>query len=607
MAELEYDFITEAHLLPQLAQRLADAPDYGYDVEATSLDPRLGEFRLAQYNIGGKIYVVDLFKTGGHGVLLDGMRDCKGVSTIHQATFEQKWHLFKHKFVFPRPFCTWRASNIVDNGREELSHGLWDLEKRYLNVEHDTTEDMQRSDWSGELTPRQILYAAKDVQWLPDLRVKLKDRIVKEGLIDTATLEFGVIPVEVDVELTGLGFNKAKWLALAEENEVQADILRDQLLRELPTPLSGEQTTMFGLAPNWNLDSSQQLIKSLRKLGMKQKDTTFDEETHKPHTKIVPIHETNEEVLAQCAGEFPICAKIIKYRGHRQRVKTFGPQWLEHVNKQDGRVHTHFWPFTGAGRYSTSNPNTGNIPRDKEYRACFEAPPGRVMVLSDFSGVEMVILAEVTQDPELIRVFRNDIDIHKNTASIVMAKAITELTKEDRQNAKPVNFGFAYGMGWMRFGIYALMNYGVVVNDAQSKLFRERYFERYSGVDRWHKRALRDGQRLGYTRTLGGRIRYLPSTSRNEFFNTPVQGTGADSLKRALRDVWNQLQNHPGNPRVCHHVYDEIIVECDDDPEVIASVKKILQTAMIASLSRYVKAVPVKADPSHGKNWSEAK
>jgi DNA polymerase I-like protein with 3'-5' exonuclease and polymerase domains len=221
----------------------------------------------------------------------------------------------------------------------------------------------------------------------------------------------------------------------------------------------------------------------------------------------------------------------------------------------------------------------------------------------------MRLVAEIAEDLRLIGVFVENQDAHFVTASLVLRKAIDKISKLERQQAKAVNFGFIYGMQPKKFVVYALAQYGVGLSLKQATDFHRRYFENYYGIARWHAQVTSEGQRRGYSRTLSGRIRYMDPKAWNEYMNNPVQGTGADGLKLSMREVHRRLR-HPkygGRAWLVHHVHDELIVECDDDPDMIASVKRDLEEGMIEGMSPFLKRVPIVVDAHHGPNWAAAK
>lgn len=595
---LDYEFITEVADLGRVAQDVLKADVLGLDIECTSLDPRFGDIRLVQMIVPGpendgkgRIYVIDLFQTKTLGPVLQAMHDTSAIFVIHNAKFEQKWFWWKFRLRMWPVFCTFRASAILYNGRKGLKHDLDSVVTRELG-EVPVNVGQGASDWSGRLTQLQKDYAAEDVLRLLRLRTSLKTKLTEYGLLTTALVEFGVVFAEGRTELNGFALNQEKWKALAKVNKKAREIAREELLYELPHPK--DQLALPGMSGQWNVDSPQQMLVSLKKLGLK-------------------IESTPEIVLAQFAGRHRLVKKVIDYRHIAQRVKTFGMTFLRHVDS-DGRIHPEYYGLLVTGRYS-ANKSMQQIPRAEEFRDCFEPPEGRRLVGADYSGIEMRLCAEISGDRALTLVFMNGEDAHRATAAVIMDIDPASVSKADRQNAKPVNFGFIYGMMPDKFVLYAMANYGVIVTPAQAKLYRQRYFERYKGVEQWHRRTLRDGQRNGFARTLCGRIRYLdPNEAFNEFYNTPVQGSGADALKTSLAIVQDSIdktfgvtpaETPEGPVFIAHHVHDEIILESDDDHGMVAESETLLHDGMKEGMEKFVRKVPVVVDPSNGRSWAQ--
>jgi DNA polymerase I-like protein with 3'-5' exonuclease and polymerase domains len=301
-------------------------------------------------------------------------------------------------------------------------------------------------------------------------------------------------------------------------------------------------------------------------------------------------------------------------------VTTYGADFLSNI-REDGRIHSSFFPFTGAGRYASSDPNLQNIPRTKKWRSCFEPDEGHSFNICDYSNIEMVVCAEITKDPALTKIFRSGDDAHYATAQVLLGKSRDQITKKERQEAKPVNFGLCYGMGAEKLVLYALSSYKVILTLAQAKNYRDRYFENYAGVAAWHARLNQELEehkkydKRYEARTLAGRRRYMdPNTAYNETKNTPVQGTGADGLKAALRCVYLRLRKYGawnGPARLVHHVHDEILVETKGVPanpadrEFLEQIKKELEEGMLEGMQPLLKRVPVKAEAATGATWAD--
>jgi len=595
---IEYEFITEFSRLKHVAREIEKAKIIGLDLETTDFSPRYGKIRLVQLLVPGEgnegvgdIYVLDLFELGGLGPVLDAMRATKAIWVVHNAKFEQKWLWWYYRLRLWPLFDTLRASVLIYNGKRGIKYDLDTVIVRELG-EHPKATGQGGSDWAGRLNQIQKDYAAEDVYRLLRLRETLKQKLVAYGLLKVALVEFGVVFAEGRVELNGFAIDIEKWKKLAATNAMERLRLREYLLSELPHPTG--QLSLPGMSGDWNIDSTAQVLRSLKRLGLK-------------------IDGTQEIVLAQYAARKPILKKLMDYRHVAQLVKTFGGKFLRHV-ESDGRIHPEYYGALVTGRYS-ANKSMQQIPRDPRFRSCFAPPPGRRLIGADYSGIEMRLCAEISGDDALTQVFVRGEDVHRATAAVIMGVDLDQVTKADRQAAKSTNFGLIYGMMPPTLVLYAMSNYGVTMTKKQATLYRERYFERYKGIGYWHARALREGQRNGFSRSLTGRIRYLdPNENHNEFYNHPVQSSGADALKTSLAMVQDALdkcfgvappQEPDGPVKPVHHVHDEIIMESDDDYEMVTEAEKLLHDNMKEGMETLMRKVPVEVEPSNGNSWSE--
>lgn len=593
-----YRVVSEVDL-PTVAAAIGRGKRLGLDIETTSLDPYLGEIRLVQLHVPDQgTFGIDMFQTRTLGPVLDAICDEKILKLGQNLKFEQKW--FTHKFkrdIWPL-FDTYRASALIHNGKD-LGHNLYDVYARELGL-FPSTDDFGASDWSGLLADQQWDYAIDDVTAMPALYEKLRPQLKELGLLEVALLEFGAILPESEVELTGFLLDRDRWTPLAQQAERTAATLRKKLLKDLPNP--SKQLVFLGMEPPFNLDSTDQMLASLQKLGVTETITSADGAT----SITVPLTTTREIVLAGMAKEYPVIQDIFKYREAKKQGTTYGEDFLKHIHKMTGRIHCSYFPFTEAGRYASSRPNLQNIPRDKRYRSCFVARKGYKLIGCDFSGVEMRVIADLANDEVLIGIFDRGEDAHYFTAASVARVAYDQVTKNQRQQAKAINFGFMYGMGFKRFVLYALANYGVVVSLAEAEEFRKAYFRTYKQIKRWQKDTIAEGQSSGLAHTVAGRRRVLPKDAYSEYLNTPVQGTATgDAIKKALRAVLFMLRKLGVDTRMVHHVHDEILVEVIDElgvPEMVAG--KVRET-MIGALQPWMRRVPIDAEYKIGYDWAE--
>jgi DNA polymerase-1 len=274
------------------------------------------------------------------------------------------------------------------------------------------------------------------------------------------------------------------------------------------------------------------------------------------------------------------------------------------INPVTKRLHADFRQIGApTGRFACTNPNIQQVPHSVEYRRCFSGyPSGRKLIIADYSQIELRILAEFSGDRGFIEAFNSGADLHRVTAAQVFNAALDQVTKEQRDFAKRLNFGVVYGIGAQRF---AMMT-GLTVPDAENVL--RRYFTTYRQLDTYLRDAADRAVRERQARTASGRLvrfRYdendrqqISMTQRNGK-NTPIQGTSADILKRALRLLKDELRET--NAKVVNIIHDEIVVEADADQaqDVAEKVERVMRVAG----EEYLKTVPVKVETEIAEEW----
>ena len=319
---------------------------------------------------------------------------------------------------------------------------------------------------------------------------------------------------------------------------------------------------------------------------------------------------TAQDVLEFLAEKHEVPRLVLEYR-HLSKLKSNYVDALPLLADADSRVHTTFQAAaTATGRLSSVNPNLQNIPirteLGREIRAAFTAAPGTQLLSADYSQIELRLLAHFSGDPLLMRAYAENIDIHTLTASEVFGVAAETMDKETRSRAKAVNFGIVYGIS--AFGLAAQLG----IPQAEAKAYIDRYFARYQGVREFIDRTLAQTRKEGSVRTLFGRMRPIPDIeSRNPnqrgfaertAINTPLQGTGADLIKRAMISLDRKLAERKLKTRMVLQVHDELLFEVPlaETDEVAALVR--------AEMEGVVKLkVPLVADLAFGPNWRDLK
>ena len=595
MPSLNYKIIKTEDELRRAMESLTAYPVIGLDTETTDLDPYTSRLRLIQLATPSIVHIVDLdaFANSSDSPLneneaLEPLRRIlsapRPIKIAHNAKFDAKF--LKHNLGVDLGglFDTLLASQLIGAGDIEERHGLDTVASRYLNQTVDKSERL--SNWNFELSEAQLEYAARDAAVLLPLRETLVERLKSDSLIKVAQLEFECVMPVADIELAGFFMHKDRWL----EQLAIVEKRRAELAEELQVELAEEsmQGSLFGgpQREDINLDSHQQLTNALQRLGIPMPESTRN-------WKLQPL-----------AAQYPIIATLLEYRTVQKALTSYGENMIALINPETGRLHADFRQIGApTGRFACTNPNIQQVPHAVEYRRCFSGhPAGRKLVIADYSQIELRILAEFSGDRGFIEAFNSGADLHKVTAAQVFNVSLDQVTKDQRDFAKRLNFGVVYGIGAQRFSIMT----GLGVPEAENVL--RKYFSTYRGLDNYLRDAANRAVSERQARTASGRLvrfRYdendrqqISMTQRNGK-NTPIQGTSADILKRALRLLNDELRTT--SAKIVNIIHDEIVVEVDaDQAEEIA---RKVEGAMCAAGEEYLETVPVKVETEIAEEW----
>lgn len=415
-----------------------------------------------------------------------------------------------------------------------------------------------------------------------------KDKV----LLSEQEMEF--LAYEIEMPLTPL-------LAQMEKTGVRVDkdgLSRlSDLMREEMADLE-KQIFQYSDSP-FNLNSSQQLSEVLfNQLGL-------------PTGKKLAsgYYSTAAGELAKLRNKHPIVDLILDYREVSKLTSTFVDGLSKSVDPVDGRIHTTYHQcLTSTGRLSSSDPNLQNIPvrseRSKAIREVFIADEGWILMGADYSQIELRLLAHLSQDPNLIAAFRDNLDIHTTTAMRIFGKPKEEITGAERSLAKTVNFSIIYGVS--AFGLAQDLKSTI----KEAKSYIQTYYDHYDQVRPYLDSLIEKAKSDGYVETLYGRRRYIPELKSSQFqtrsfgeraaMNAPLQGTAADLIKLAMNKVSNSLKSAGCQARIILQVHDELILEVPE--KEVAEVTEILREGMegVAELK-----VPLLVDVQRGKSWAD--
>lgn len=447
----------------------------------------------------------------------------------------------------------------------------------------------------SKYAPEQLVYDylrrdtnAADAGDILELAGCMASELHKLGMDDLYyRIEHPLIPVLADMELTGFKVDKDKL------NEL------DVLFSAEVERLTEEIISLAGIEFN---------INSTRQLG----EVLFEKLMLPVQKKTKTGYSTDIEVLERLLGVHPIIEKLIEYRQMTKLKSTYIDGLLQVIDKSDGKIHSSFnQAVTATGRISSTEPNLQNIPvkmeLGRQIRKVFTASSGdHVLLDADYSQIELRVLAHISQDPILIKSFKNNEDIHRRTASEILGIPMEQVTEEQRSNAKAVNFGIVYGIS--DFGLARNLH----ISRAKAKMYIESYLSRYSKVKEYMERIVEEGRKNGYVTTLFNRRRELPELKSRNFnirsfgeriaLNTPIQGTAADIIKIAMVNVYKALKSRGLLSKLILQVHDELILDVYK-PE-LDEVKAIVRHEM-ENAARLL--VPLVVDIGIGNTWYDAK
>ncbi len=414
---------------------------------------------------------------------------------------------------------------------------------------------------------------------------KLYPEIEQNGLLDLfINLEMPLTEMLAWMEEWGIKVDSEKLKKLSQEYERRIRKLEEEIFR-----IAGRR---------FNVNSPQQLRAIL-----------FDE-LGLPHIKKTKTGQsTDSEVLLSLSSLHPLPSLVLEHRSLTKLKTTYLDVLPQMVNLRTGRLHTSFNQIvTATGRLSSSDPNLQNIPikgdEGRRIREAFVPEDGCVFISADYSQIELRILAHMSGDEKLCEAFIRDEDIHRSTAAEIFGIQPEEVNQEMRRKAKMINYGIIYGIS--PHGLAS----GLGIDQAVAEDYIKKYFNRYIGVKSYIEKIIKMAEEKGYVETLFKRRRYIPeiyskvrsirSSAERIAINTPIQGTAADIIKKAMVDIFQQVRSERLRTKIVLQVHDELLFEVPvEETELVSS---IVQRRMQEVVSL---RVPLKVDLRIGNSWAE--
>ncbi len=476
----------------------------------------------------------------------------------------------------------------------ELHHNMDYMAEIYLNYQTIHIDELigprgknQKS--MRDLLPSQVYeYAAEDADITLRLKNKLEPELKKYECEDLFyNIEMPLMPVLAEMEMNGVCLDTE---SLKETSKVLTDRMNE--LERRIYELAGEQ---------FNIASPKQVGEILfdkLKIIEKAKKTKTGQ------------YVTSEEVLQQLRNKHEIVSDILEHRGLKKLIGTYIDALPKLINPHTGHIHTSFnQTITATGRLSSSDPNLQNIPirgeDGKEIRKAFIPEPGCLFFSADYSQIELRVMAHLSQDPQMIEVFREGKDLHAATAANIYKKPIEEVTRDERTKSKRANFGIIYGI--TVFGLAERLD----IPRDEAKMLIDGYFATFPQVHDYMEKSKEIARQKGYVTTLFGRRRYLPDINSHNAtvrgfaernaINAPIQGTAADIIKVAMIHIFQRFKAEGIRSKMLLQVHDELNFSVY--PEEKEKVERIVLEEM---QSAFPLSVPLVADSGFGQNWLEA-
>ena len=477
----------------------------------------------------------------------------------------------------------------------DMRHNMDVLAETYLNYTPISIETLIGKKGKNQLSMRQVPldkqteYAVED----SDITLQLKEHFQNElGEANTQKLfndiEIPLLRVLADMELEGINLDKAFLNELSEALSNDIKFLEQKIYAEAEE--------------EFNIASPKQLgVILFEKLKL----------VDKPKKTKTGQYSTSEDVLSYLAKDHEIIQNILDFRGLSKLKSTYVDALPNQVEDNTGRVHTDYMQTVAAtGRLSSNNPNLQNIPirteRGRQVRKAFiPRSEDYTLLAADYSQIELRIIAALSKEETMIEAFKNGEDIHASTASKVFNVPISEVTREQRSNAKTVNFGIIYGVS--AFGLSNQTN----LTRSESKELIDTYYATYPKLRNFVSEQVGFARDNGYVQTVLGRRRYLKDiNSRNAVVrgaaernavNAPIQGSAADIIKIAMINIHQKLNEGDFKTKMLLQVHDELVFDVYK-PE-LESIKTLVKTEME---NAYKLEVPLDVDLDTGNNWLEA-
>jgi DNA polymerase-1 len=587
--------VTEPDELTRVVAEIREAGRLSLSLQTTTADPMRGSLEglALAWTPGQAVYVpvarpqLEITAVPARDVVLAALRpllEAPGVAKLSARGKHDQIVLNRCGVGFAGlAFDAFVAAYLLDPGRR--SYSLEEMAREHLGEEVRLGPEVRGS--GAPVSPAAERAAAE-----AELTLRLSDvvlqRLEEEGLADVfESTELPIVGVLAEMEIAGV----------LVDCELLAEMSRD--LERQTRDLTREIHSLAGT--DFNVNSPAQLREVLfERLGLRKGKKTAK----------TRAASTAEDVLEELALEHELPRKMLDYRGLQKLKSTYVDVLPQLVLSETGRIHASFNQTVAAtGRISSSDPNLQNIPirtpAGRRIREAFVAQPGHLLLSADYSQIELRILAHLSQDETLIETFARGEDVHDRTSREIFGPLSPIPPEEQRRRSKMINYALIYG----KTAFTLARDLGVSRRAAEE--FIEAYFSRYPGVRRYIDTTIAEARTTGLVRTLLGRLRRLPDLqakrsqvrmeAERQARNTPVQGSAADLIKKAMVELASELRRRGKRSRLILQIHDELLLEVPEDeaPEILPLVTGVMEGALKLD-------VPLIVDARMGRNWAEA-
>jgi len=597
----------------------------GVDTETEGFDFTTKKMIMFQIGDADQQFVIDTRR-----VSIEPLRNIlqnKNILKIfHNAKFDYKFIKKWSSIICEGVYDTYLVERVLNCGKQNYGYGLKDVCKRYLDVDLDKEV---RNKFIGlaskPFTDNQIVYGAKDVEYLIKIRTHQLPLIIKNQLDRVVDLENEVVLAFADIEYNGLDLDTESWKKIEKVNTEKADGLQDSL------------DNMVTLDPRLDRFVSKYVqadlftaVEDLRKIDIKW---TSPKQVLEVFQCLVPkLDNVNGKQMYKYRFQYPLIDKYVKYKEAMKLCTSYGDAFFKNLSN-DNKIHTNFHQILDTGRVSSSKPNMQQIPADNIYRNCFTAPDGWSFVSADYSSQELNVIAFGSKDPVWIKALQNNEDLHSTCAELVYGEEWLNAAEDDcaymklrmkcncpkhkklRTNVKTINFGLAYGMGPNKLAD----TLNISVDGA--KVLIEKYFQAFPAIKGFLDKLGNFGKKFGYIKTFPPYNRkrwfstWYPKIWNNKSSvmelgsieraskNTPIQGASADMTKKALVFIRDYVAKNDLPVKVVMTVHDQIDTICRDDQ--VSDWATIMKALMEKAALEIVSNGLLKAEVTVSNCWEK--